>query len=94
MDRRRLEAAHLRYACLMMAASYPDQFKGFSFEGDINDTLERITPKLFQIFEQTYSRKYVGRYISTLFHGDICKVSDNFTQRYKNFTIRDPIYDT
>jgi len=63
MDRRRLETAHIKYACLMTAASYPEQFKGFSFEGDIKDTLEKVTPTLFQVFEQTYSGKYVCMYI-------------------------------
>ena len=55
MDRRRLEAAHMRYACLMMAASYPEEFKGFSLEGDITNSLEKVTPMLFQVFERTYS---------------------------------------
>ena len=55
MDRRRLEAAHIKYACLKMVGFYPEGFKDFKFEGDITDTLDKITPLLFKFFEQTYS---------------------------------------
>ena len=37
MDRRRFEAAHLKYACLQVAAQYPEAItlKSIKFEGDV-----------------------------------------------------------
>ena len=55
MDRRRLEAAHIKYACLKMVGFYPEEFKDFTFEGDISNTLDQVTPLLFKLFERTYS---------------------------------------
>ena len=43
MDRRRLEAAHLKYACLKMAAQYPERINisCVRVEGDVTTTLKR-----------------------------------------------------
>lgn len=59
MDRRRFEAAYLKYACLQMASHYPEAFscesRCLSFKADIMETLNEITPPLFQCFETTYA---------------------------------------
>ena len=47
MDRRRFEAAHLKYACLQTAICYPEVLSSeskLSFKADIMDTLNEITP--------------------------------------------------
>ena len=50
MDRQRFEAAHLKYACLKMAMQYPDAIPSarVKVESCIFDTLNEITPALFQ----------------------------------------------
>ena len=57
MDRRRFEAAHLKYASLQMAARYPAVFSSTSIkvESCISDTLKEITPALFKAFETRYA---------------------------------------
>lgn len=57
MDRRRFEAAHLKYACLQMASRYPNaiSISHVKVEGDVTDTLREITPSLFHCFETRYA---------------------------------------
>ena len=57
MDRRRFEAAHLKYACLQMAARYPDAISSahVKVETCVTDTLNEITPPLFGCFETRYA---------------------------------------
>ena len=57
MDRRRFEAAHLKYASLKMVSWYPDttSYNCVKFEGDVTDTLNEITPPLFSSFEANYA---------------------------------------
>lgn len=57
MDRRRFEAAHLKYACLQMAAQYPDaiSLSSVRVEGDVTNTLSELTPSLFCCFEARYA---------------------------------------
>lgn len=64
MDRRRLEAAHLKYACLQIIAQYPESIslKSVKFEGDAIETLCEITPALFTCFEARYAGMYACRY--------------------------------
>lgn len=54
MDRRRLEAAHLKYASLQMATWYPEAISNsaIKFEGDVMATLNAITPALFLLLSQ------------------------------------------
>lgn len=63
MDRRRLEAAHLKYACLRVAAQYPEaiSLKSIKFE-DVMETLCEITPTLFSCFEARYAGMYACMY--------------------------------
>lgn len=57
LDRRRFEAAHLKYACLQTATWYPDaiSYKLIVVEGEIGDSLNKITPILFNRFEKEYA---------------------------------------
>ena len=57
MDRHRFEAAHLKYASLRMASWYPEAIRGgnIKFEGDAMDTLDEITPALFDCFKTKYA---------------------------------------
>ena len=57
MDRRRFEVAHLKYACLRVAAEYPDSIsvKVIKFEGDAMQTLCKIAPIFFSCFEARYA---------------------------------------
>ena len=57
MDRRRFEAAHLKYACLRVVNLYPKflSLDAICFDGDINTTIEVITPLLFCGFEAKYA---------------------------------------
>ena len=55
LDRRRLEAAHIKYACLQVVNTYPTAFKNFEFKDDIMDTLNQVTPVFFQCFEARYA---------------------------------------
>ena len=60
MDRRRFESAHLKYACLQMAAQYPEAINTscVGVEGDVTHTLNNITPILFSCFEARYAGRY------------------------------------
>ena len=55
MDRRRFEAAHMKYACLCMAAQYPEAKIRVTVESCVMDTLHKITPALFCSFEAKYA---------------------------------------
>lgn len=57
MDRRRFEAAHLKYASLQMASWYPQTniHGSIKFEGDVLESLYEITPALFDSFETKYA---------------------------------------
>lgn len=57
MDRRRFEAAPLKYACLRVVNLYPKflSLDAICFDGDINTTMEVITPLLFCGFEAKYA---------------------------------------
>ena len=57
MDRRRFEAAHLKYACLRVVSLYPKflSLDAICFDGDTNTTVEVITPLLFCGFEAKYA---------------------------------------
>ncbi len=54
MDRRRLEAAHFKYAMLKVVFWYPGDIDfDMKCSADLNDTLLKFTPK-FQIFHKKY----------------------------------------
>lgn len=57
MDRRRFESAHLKYACLQMAAKYPEAFSTKYIRVDccVSHTFDEITPLLFKCFETQYA---------------------------------------
>lgn len=57
MDRRRFEAAHMKYACLRMAAEYSEVIlpKYVTVE---SCALHKITPALFSSFEARYAGMY------------------------------------
>lgn len=59
MDRRRFETAHLKYAVLRLAASFPDAPlpNGVTFNSDISVTLLNITPILFRAYQARYAGK-------------------------------------
>ena len=57
MDRRRLEAAHLKYALLQTVAEYPNIFSDSDMvvSTDIQDTLQQLTSKYYSAFQSRYS---------------------------------------
>lgn len=57
MDRRRFEAAHLKYAAIQLAMSYPEAIPpgSFTIKCDVADTLEQITPSLYDAFKARYA---------------------------------------
>ena len=61
MDRRQFEEGNLKYACLQMAAHYPEvvNFASISKETNIKGFLENITPALFSAFEAKYGGLYI-----------------------------------
>lgn len=65
LDRRRLEATHLRYAVLQVASYYPNDF-GMTTRiyPDLKVTLEYITPLFFSLFRSNYSGKYITTHIA------------------------------
>lgn len=52
MDRRRFEAAHLKYAALRLAVTYPEAFRqrGVTVEVEVGDMLQEITPHCMMVF--------------------------------------------
>ena len=64
MDRRRFEAAHIKYACLQLSAKYPEAVSGSSVpvESDTDNMLQKLTPALFKFFEATYAGIYISGY--------------------------------
>lgn len=56
MDRRRFEAAHLKYAVLKTASHFKQQFQceNLPIYSDVAQTLQEVTPKLFQPFQDRY----------------------------------------
>ena len=69
LDRRRLEAAHLKYAALQTAAHYSDYFatSDMVFYTDVQETLEKITPTFYSAFQAHYSGNILqNRYLVPL----------------------------
>lgn len=61
LDRRRLEAAHFKYAMLKVASWYPkDIDPEITFSPDLKDTLLEFTP----VFQHAFHKKYSGIVIS------------------------------
>ena len=55
LDRRRFEAAHLRYAILNTASCYPDLLSGpLAMTTDVSDVLQKISPTYYEAFTQRY----------------------------------------
>lgn len=56
LDRRRLEAAHLKYAFLMTAKEYDGLFSlsDMVVYPNVSDTLQNITPKYYAAFQTRY----------------------------------------
>ena len=59
LDRRRLEDAHLKFACLQIAKWYPQSFKHHNlvFTPSLNETLQKLTPVYHEAFLGFYSSK-------------------------------------
>ena len=57
LDRRWLEDAHMKYACLQLLAWFPEAVGETctAFQADMIDTLAKITPALFFAFEAKYA---------------------------------------
>ena len=65
LDRRRLEAAHFKYAILTVVSWYPDQIDSeIRFSSDLQDTLLQITP----LFQHAFHKKYSGNLIFSFSH--------------------------
>ena len=60
LDRRRLEAAHLRYAVLKVVSYYPKELGTTTIYPDFKITLEFITPLFFSIFRSHYAGEYIA----------------------------------
>lgn len=56
MDRRRLEAAHLRFAVLKVGLQY--ELGGLNVHPDNHITLADITPRFYSLFRNMYASKY------------------------------------
>lgn len=54
VDRRRLEAAHLKYAALKVMKRYPETFKDYCICVKQEDTLEKITGYFYSAFTSKY----------------------------------------
>ena len=64
LDRRRLEAAHFKYAVLSVASWYPgDIDTAVSFSPDLHSTLLEFTPRFQQAFHKKYSGTYIYMYV-------------------------------
>ena len=61
LDRRRLEAAHLKYAVLTTMARYPDicNHKGLTISTSLSDTIEDTAP----MFYKEFMSKYAGTWL-------------------------------
>ena len=57
LDRRRFEAAHLKYAALQLVVRYPEAFcqEGVTVEVEVKDMFENITPALYNAFQAKYA---------------------------------------
>lgn len=56
MDRRRLEAGHIKYAILTVATLYPVEINSpITFSPDLNETLLEFTPTYQTAFHKKYS---------------------------------------
>lgn len=64
MDRRRFEAAHLKYAALQFAASYPDVIPpgSLTVHCDIRDSLMLVTPLIYDAFKAKYAGMCLSPY--------------------------------
>lgn len=61
LDRRRLEAAHLRYAALSINGRFhllTADHRHIAIESDIYNTLKEFTPTYFKAFTSKYAGKY------------------------------------
>lgn len=58
LDRRRLEAAHLKYAALKVMKRYPEVFKQHKINIKLTETLESITKDFYTAFTLKYSGKH------------------------------------
>ena len=65
LDRRRFEAAHLRYAVLQVAAFYSELLltQGLFVYPDVEKTLSIITPALYSAFQARFSGKHFNNFI-------------------------------
>ena len=84
MDRRRFEAAHLKYAILQFAASYPEVIPpgSLTVHCDIGDTLMLVTPLLYNAFRARYAGMYMGSLVTKLIvslNWHICYVAHTCT---------------
>ena len=57
LDRRRFESAHLKYAALQLAGSYPEVINpsDIKVQAEITEILTKITPGLFCAFKRRYA---------------------------------------
>lgn len=57
LDRRRLEAAHFKYAVLKVMKRYPDTFQQQKISVTLADTLKKVTQDFYTAFTTRYSGK-------------------------------------
>ena len=62
LDRRRLEAAHFRFAVLSVQKSFPEIFSDVAIKSDTHSILAEINEKFYQAFRCRYSGIYVCKY--------------------------------
>lgn len=76
LDRRRFEAAHLKYAILTTQSRYPEIAAGsIAMNTDISSTLEVITPTFYDAFTQRYAGTYLPSSPDLLWEGLVSTVS-------------------
>ena len=60
LDRRRFEAAHLKYALLMTQKRYATiPATGIPMQTELSETLQTFTPLYYEAFTQKYSGMYM-----------------------------------
>ena len=80
MDRRRFEAAHLKYAALRLAVSYPEAFhqRGVTVEVEVGDMLQEITPSLYDAFQAKYAGLQSLFYVRSDYFRNVSTYKDNY----------------
>ena len=75
-----VEAAHLKYAALRLAVSYPEAFRqrGVTVEVEVGDMLQEITPSLYDAFQAKYAGLQSLFYVRSDYFRNVSTYKDNY----------------